>query len=234
MAVITSDYLLMHSSTAVGFSRPLEQKADHSQYLGWAINSINLISVFLLAARTSKSNEISSPLRRSAKTFAGILDLLRGYPLHIRDAEYRQELIRDCRYFSLNGLEQQLIPHEISFNISRCKSELAIRLENVRPSGVSFVPSANSPKTGYDGWINYARPHVDEKSFELLVEIGDESMKIDRPKMSAELFGTTKARIASLLQVIDGKNESVDSSGQACSGRKHHFQSWLLLDDVRQ
>lgn len=120
---------------------------------------------------------------RSADTFAELLHLLRGYPVHIRDDEHRASLLRDCRYFNFKGLEQRLIPHAISFNQTRHREEIALRLEDILKSGISVLPDplplAGQP--GADpaaGWVNYARPFVDEKPAELVLEIGGENMRL--------------------------------------------------------
>ncbi|MCJ1379778.1 hypothetical protein MMC17_002881 [Xylographa soralifera] len=143
---------------------------------------------------------------RSAHTFSELLHLLRGYPLHVRNNDHRAELLRDCRYFHLRGLEQKLIMHHISYNVERQKSEIIIRLEDIRQSGISFVgdtsPSDRSPLCG---WVNYMRPFVDESSHELIVEIGDESLKIDFRSKRGDFYGNAKARITSLFQVVANK-----------------------------
>jgi hypothetical protein len=143
---------------------------------------------------------------RSAKVFAELLHLLRGYPLHIRDKDHRAELLRDCRYYNLRALEQKLIVHDISYNAERGVSEIIIRLEDIRQSGVSFVGDASpSEQSPLGGWVRYARPFVDETSYEIIVEIGDDSTRIDFHSMRAEFFGDAKARIASLFQVVANK-----------------------------
>ena len=143
---------------------------------------------------------------RSAHIFSELLHLLRGYPLHIRNSDHRLELLRDCRYFHLRGLEQRLIPHSISFNVERNRSEIVIRLEDIKQSGVSFAgdvsPSDRSP---LGGWVNYARPLVDETRHELILEINDESTKVDFRGMRADFQGDSKARITSLFQVVANK-----------------------------
>ena len=143
---------------------------------------------------------------RSATVFAELIHLLQGYPLHIRDNDHRTDLLRDCRYFHLRGLEQKLIMHDISYNSERNKSEIILRLEDIRQSGVSFAgdvsPSDRSP---LGGWVNYVRPFVDEKASELIIEIGDESNKLDFRNMRADFYGHAKARISSLFQVVANK-----------------------------
>ena len=143
---------------------------------------------------------------RSARVFADILHLLRGYNLTIRDENHRAELLRDCRYFNLRGLEQRIILHHISYNASRGCSEILIRLEDIRQSGISFVeeisPSSSSPLSG---WVHYARPLIDDTSHELIIEIDDETAKIDFRSMRVDFYDQTKARISKLFQVIANK-----------------------------
>lgn len=81
---------------------------------------------------------------RSGDTFAELLRILQGYNVNIRDEAHRSELLRDARYFHLKGLEQRLIPCEISFNLARNTSEILIRLEDIRQSGVSFTPDSSA------------------------------------------------------------------------------------------
>ncbi|OWO98256.1 BTB/POZ domain-containing protein [Marssonina coronariae] len=155
---------------------------------------------------------------RSSDTFAELLHLLRGYPLHIRDADHRAELLRDCRYFHLKGLEQRLIHHTISFNLCRKRHEITLRLEDVRQSGISVVgdtsptslsetsraPACRSPRN-VPGYVNYARPFVDDRPSELVLEIGDECTRLHLSSMRCEFFGDGKARISRLFEVIATK-----------------------------
>ncbi|PGH30082.1 glutathione S-transferase [[Emmonsia] crescens] len=145
-------------------------------------------------------------INRSADVFAELLHMLKGYPIHIRNEEHRAELLRDCRYFHLRGLEQKLIPHAISYNLLRQKSEIVIRLEDIRQSGVQFVSDVSpSDRAAAGGWVHYSRPFVDDTSHELIVEIGDENTFIDLNSMRADFFGLAKARVSSLFQVIANK-----------------------------
>jgi len=153
---------------------------------------------------------------RSADIFAEILHLLQGYPLHIRNDEHRAELLRDCRYFHLKGLEQKLIRHSISFNLARKRQEIVLRLEDVRQSGISVLPDPRSTtpppentsqptSPSFLAWVNYARPFVDDKAYEMVVEIGDECTKLHLSSMRCEFFGDGKARISRLFEVIATK-----------------------------
>ena len=142
---------------------------------------------------------------RSADVFCELLHLLRGYPVYIRNEEHRSALLRDCRYFNFKGLEQKLIPHSISYNQTRGRSEIVLRLEDILKSGISVV---NDPSTGASpgeppsGWVNYMRPWEDTTPFELVLEIGGENTKLYLNSMRAEFFGQTKQRIARLFEVI--------------------------------
>jgi hypothetical protein len=148
---------------------------------------------------------------RSADVFAELLHMLRGYPVRIRNEEHRNELLRDCRYFHFKGLEQKLIPHEISWNPTRKREEIVIRLADIRPSGVSFVPDTLESRAGGNGpahvpgWINYARPFIDEQPRELIVEVQGENCRVDWRLSRTQFTGLVNQRISALLQVITNK-----------------------------
>ncbi|KAK1593663.1 BTB/POZ domain-containing protein [Colletotrichum navitas] len=145
---------------------------------------------------------------RSAETFAEILHLLHGYPVTIRDETHRAELLRDCRYFNFKGLEQKLIPHHISYNQSRRREEIVLRLEDILKSGISVAADVSaSPGDHFSGWVNYARPYVDDRAAELVLEVGGESTRIhfQSGSIRAEFFRDTRARIARLFEVVATK-----------------------------
>ncbi|KAK7897783.1 hypothetical protein LTR67_004413 [Exophiala xenobiotica] len=143
---------------------------------------------------------------RSADIFAELLHLLRGYPLDIRNESHRAELLRDCRYFHLRGLEQKIIAHEITYNSERQKHEICLRLEDVKPSGVSYTSDdASGENSSAGGWVYYARPFVDDTSYEVVIEIGSESTVLDLSDMRADFHGLAKARVSSLFQVVANK-----------------------------
>lgn len=143
---------------------------------------------------------------RCPHIFNDLIDLARGYPIKIKNPEHRTGLLNDCKYYGFKGLMHQLFVHDISYNAERNISEIVMRLEDLHKSGISFVgdpsPSDQSPLCG---WVYYARPFVDETSYEAVVEIGNQETKIDFRSMRAVFFGTTKARISSLFQVVADK-----------------------------
>ncbi|EQB55077.1 BTB/POZ domain-containing protein [Colletotrichum gloeosporioides Cg-14] len=153
-----------------------------------------------------------SVANRSADTFAEILHLLRGYPVTIRNETHRAELLRDCRYFNFKGLEQKLIPHHISYNQSRRREEIVLRLEDILKSGISVAADASSAISSPSGdhlagWVNYARPYVDDRAAELVLEIGGESTRLHFQPNSirAEFFRDTRARVARMFEVVATK-----------------------------
>lgn len=165
---------------------------------------------------------------RSADTFAELLRLLRGYPVHIRDEEHRAGLLRDCRYFNFKGLEQRLIPHALSFNQARGRDEIALRIEDILKSGISVLPDPLPIAGGTPGadpagaWVNYARPFVDAAPAELVLEIGAENQRLHfggdalapaGPGTSTtvvanarvEFFRDARTRVTKLFEVIASK-----------------------------
>ncbi|KAH7039999.1 uncharacterized protein B0I36DRAFT_357360 [Microdochium trichocladiopsis] len=180
---------------------------------------------------------------RSAEVFGEIMQLLRGYPVHIRNEEHRASLLRDCRYFNFKKVEQKLIPHAISYNQARRREEIVLRVEDILKSGISIfhegfsaanlgarrssTPTSSTGSTlgssmpgsanphhhhrssfsdpGLAAWVHYARPFEDDKPYELILEIGGESTKLHTSIMRAEFFGSVKARVAKLFEVVATK-----------------------------
>ena len=143
---------------------------------------------------------------RSAEIFAQLLHALRGYPIHIQNETHRSELLRDCRYFHLRGLEQKLIAHDISYNLERQQREICLRIEDIKPSGISYIADeSDDDSNSSSGWVRYRRPFVDDESYDLIVEIGGECTILDLNEMRADLHGLAKARVSSLFQVIANK-----------------------------
>jgi len=105
----------------------------------------------------------------------------------------------------------------------RGRSEILLRLDDLRQSGVSFCPDPDSPSVFRDstaaskpatleafnvptGWVAYQRPFIDDERHDLLLEIStSEATKLEVGAMRATFTGQTKARIASLFSVIANK-----------------------------
>ncbi|KAJ4136277.1 hypothetical protein NW768_003888 [Fusarium equiseti] len=162
--------------------------------------------------------------KRSADTFAELLHFLRGYPIHIRNETHRQELLSDARYFHFKGLEQRLIPHSLSYNQATRRDEIVLRLENIQKSGISVFVSNTDPLAGY---VQYARPYLEDKPAELVLEIGGETTKLhfSGGNAKAEFFRDTKARVAKLFELVSSKLSSFQTSQSTALGNS------LLTDD---
>ncbi|RGP62512.1 hypothetical protein FSPOR_9259 [Fusarium sporotrichioides] len=162
--------------------------------------------------------------KRSADTFAELLHFLRGYPIHIRNETHRQELLSDARYFHFKGLEQRLIPHSLSYNQATRRDEIVLRLENIQKSGISVFVNNTDPLAGF---VQYARPYMEEKPAELVLEIGGETTKLhfSGGNAKAEFFRDTKARIAKLFELVSSKLNSFQTNQSPALGNA------LLTDD---
>lgn len=156
---------------------------------------------------------------RSAAVFEELLHLLKGYPVKVRDETHRQELLRDCRYFHFKGLEQKLIPHAIGFNAGRGKEEIVVRLRDILKSGISVGKEPTGPDPA-NAWVRYARPYVDERAYELVLEIGEGCTRLRFGGLGVggggsggggviharvEFFGETRVRVGKLLEVVATK-----------------------------
>lgn len=143
---------------------------------------------------------------RCPNIFNDLIALARGYPINIRDSEHRAALLGDCKYYGFKGLMHKIFFHDISYNAERNTSEIIMRLEDIHKSGISFICDASpSDQSPLGGWVYYARPFVDETNYEIIVEIASQETRIDLRNMRATFFGSTKARISSLFQVVADK-----------------------------
>lgn len=185
--------------------------------LGFAVFFASPAEVFPGLDRTALLRPPSVPApsvpNRSGDVFAELLHILRGYPLHIKNEEHRAQLLRDCRYFHLRGVEQKLIPHEISYDPQSSQSEIVLRLDDLRPSGVEVIkpgsPEAHARnpymRLSPAGYVRYARPFVDDDAHGLILEIGDNSSTIYWKASRVDFHGLARARVLSLFQVIRNK-----------------------------
>jgi hypothetical protein len=161
---------------------------------------------------------------RDADLFSDLFRILQGYDIPIRDEAHRAELLRDARYFHLRGVEQKLLPYEISHNKARNWEEITMRLEDLRQSGITFTSDSqegspddsskpNTPHSiaavtfdGKPGWINYQRPYIDDSGRHLVLEIGGkEAMTVNLQDGRANIEGETREHVSNLFQVIASK-----------------------------
>ena len=160
---------------------------------------------------------------KSGEVFAELVRMLMGYEVEIRSPEHRANLIKDARYFHLKGLEQKLINSEMSYNLKRGQNEILIRLEDIRQSGVGFLPDeqggGEDAKDGtIGGSVTYARPYIDDASLNhhLILETSSSepaTIKLapSSPQSSSttayvSFQGDTLRRITALLNIAATKS----------------------------
>ena len=157
---------------------------------------------------------------RSADIFAELVEMLKGYDVHIRNEEHRSALQRDAKYFMSKGLEQRLIQHRIERSLATGMDEIGIRLEDVRQSGITvgfYVVKQEERGSGarampHTGDIFYSRPFVDKRPYTLVLEIRDECVKINLSHMHAYFSGEAKKRITKLVELISDKARNATPS----------------------
>ncbi|KAL8848374.1 MAG: hypothetical protein Q9221_006623 [Calogaya cf. arnoldii] len=153
---------------------------------------------------------------RSPQIFSDLLHTLRGYPLTIKNEDHRNQLLKDARYYNLRGLEQKLIPHDITFNLEQRMTEIVIRLQDLKPSQISAVYDRKSLQNDdgpthqrTPGYVRYARPFISEPHHALILEIcastATEPILLDLVTKRIAVFGNTRSRITALFQTIANK-----------------------------
>ena len=167
--------------------------------------------------------------------------MLRGYPLEIRSEEHRAALLRDCRYFHLRGLEQMLIPHHISFDPIEKHSDIVVRLEDVRQSGIEIRLPMNdsSIPTGFERQTNirlkaweatYARPFTDSHPHDLIVQTGADEAVIDPSEPRVKFYGAAHDKMKSLLQLMVNKINPPPNTPSALFNNYGFFR--VTVDDA--
>ena len=141
--------------------------------------------------------------------------MLRGYPLTIRNGDHRNQLLKDARYYNLRGLEQKLIPHDITYNLEQRTTEIVIRLQDLKPSQISAVydnqaaSRDDQPLQRNSSCVRYARPFISEPHHALILEIcastATEPVLLDLKTKRITVFGNTRSRITALFQTIANK-----------------------------
>ncbi|KAK9245982.1 hypothetical protein V1506DRAFT_445140, partial [Lipomyces tetrasporus] len=102
----------------------------------------------------------------SNEMFAQLLQALKGAPIKFESPEHRDALLRECRYYHFRGLEQRLIPFEISKNLFTGREEISIRLKDFKPQGAGIERSGAERRR-----LEYSRPFVDDKARELVIQV---------------------------------------------------------------
>ncbi|KAF1922483.1 uncharacterized protein M421DRAFT_78112 [Didymella exigua CBS 183.55] len=159
---------------------------------------------------------------RSGDVFGELMRMLQGYEVEIRSETHRANLLRDARYFHLKGLEQKLINCAMSWNADRGQNEILIRLEDIRQSGVGFLPDARNAAEHVEqsiagGSVTYARPYTDDAGAinHLVLETSSTesaslalqpaSLGAASAHVTVSFHGDALRRITSLLAIVAAK-----------------------------
>ncbi|KAK9466819.1 hypothetical protein V1512DRAFT_238235 [Lipomyces arxii] len=128
--------------------------------------------------------------------FEQLIQALKGTPIEYTSEKHREALIRECRYYHFRGLEQRLIPVDISKNLLTGREEITLRIKDVRPAQVT-VDSLDSERLR----LSYKRPFTDEPTRELVLQI-DANELVLRSYDHVESNSTIMCRWGA--QVMDG------------------------------
>ncbi|KAF9398063.1 hypothetical protein BGX21_008214 [Mortierella sp. AD011] len=91
---------------------------------------------------------------RSPELFKDILSHLQGYEIHIRDRVHRNNLLKEARYFKLNGLIQKLsLGTEYIYSGFPTKSE-----ERIKPEVTMILKNIKVKHVIVKGWRDYKEP----------------------------------------------------------------------------
>lgn len=147
---------------------------------------------------------------RSAAVFADLLQLARGYPVAIQGAEHRAQLVRDCRYFNLRGLEQQVIACDVRRNPMHGRGEIVIGAKDILVKGVgvdlfSTDSSEHQHTQGQQAWVTYARPYTDDGHNDLVVQIANDNAVIDLVDGRITFLDSARGTMERLLATVLGK-----------------------------
>ncbi|ODV88173.1 hypothetical protein CANARDRAFT_26326 [[Candida] arabinofermentans NRRL YB-2248] len=156
-------------------------------------------------------------INRSPNAFADILESLYGGKIQIRDENHRDSLLAECRYYRFFALEQQLINHKISMNPFTREEEITINLKNMKKAGLSHNIIGNNDFTP----IKYARPYIDKKHRNLIMELAcsEMSLLINRKTqfLSLSLVGDSAKKLNTILSVVTSDlmyEEQIDANGK--------------------
>lgn len=105
---------------------------------------------------------------RSAKLFSDLLEVLRGNTAVIGDNTHRRLLVRECRYYRLQELEQRIVPCRIfPSNHFETKQDILIDIADVSLKGIMI----NRPTNGNETHVQYTRPFIKkEKRSNLILQ----------------------------------------------------------------
>ncbi|KAK9478911.1 hypothetical protein V1514DRAFT_279500 [Lipomyces japonicus] len=106
--------------------------------------------------------------------FGQLIELLKGTPLKFDSPEHRDQLIKECRYYHFRGLEQKIIPANLSFNSLTGQSEITVRIQDVKPQGVGTRVTDTTSVENTTRLLTYKRPFVDKDFRDLVLQVSSD------------------------------------------------------------
>lgn len=203
----------------------LVETGNHPNYFSVSLDSLGS-DIFRLVERLKvirppPQRTISVP-HRSPKLFSDLLEILRGNTTVLGDKNHRRLLIRECRYYRLQELEQRVVNCKIMANNGyENNQDILIDIVDVSPKGIMF----NDGAAGKESHVQYARPFIKkEKKSNLIVQFDTNYCEITKrlncsPKLVlnrklglafVRLSGNHCLKLMNLLDISDAPIENTE------------------------
>ncbi|KAK7207696.1 hypothetical protein BZA70DRAFT_272005 [Myxozyma melibiosi] len=140
-------------------------------------------------------------LAHSEELFQQLLQAFKGAPLQFKSPEHRDLLIKECKYYHFRGLEQKLIPIDISKNLLTGREEITIRLRDIKPASVNV----DSNIDGDLQRVRYKRPYTDDELRDLVIQVDQKEIVLrayDIANINNDSSGKRKCRWG--VEIIQG------------------------------
>lgn len=149
---------------------------------------------------------------RSPHLFKQIFQLLGGAK-QTMDDNLRQSLIKECRYYRLQNLEQQLVKCALLADPVTGRDEIWIKLDDISKKGLllehpdekqadNVDPVNKKRKTEYvfpQPYIKYKRPYIDQQTRHLVVQLDGPDTYMNMGGGCMHMTGKTKTKLELIL-----------------------------------
>lgn len=136
-------------------------------------------------AITLKNNVLQRPLaftpivtNKDPAIFKELLGGLYGNEIVIKNEQHRRDLLRDCKYYQFNQLEQRIIPVTMIKNPFTKYEEIVIKFDDIKKKGL-LNDALNHISEPFSR-IKYSRPHLDTNLWrDLVVQFDNNIQNMD-------------------------------------------------------
>lgn len=159
----------------------LMETGNHPNYFSVSLDSLGTDQFRLVerlkVIRPPPQKTISVP-HRSPRLFSDLMEVLRGNTTVLGDKNHRRLLIRECRYYRLQELEQRIVNCRISANSHfENKQDILIDIVDVSPKGIIY----NNDTAGKESHVQYTRPFIKkEKKSNLILQFNSDYCEVTR------------------------------------------------------